>query len=220
MKFEVVSLDLEEDCNAKLNELKEVHKCHYTSFSDIDEFEDYASKLEGPVLLAISIKKNKQKKYKISSRLAKRPLTHVVFIAKSATADERVTWLKYGLDAYVLEPFCAEEILYHGKRFFEVDTRYNLLDENFIIKLNEREILYQGKPLKLTNKSFEMIAFFVQNRGRVISREELMDEVFSTSEYLSDRTVDTHIKKIRKLTDYDLFITVHKLGYVYNYLPD
>jgi DNA-binding response OmpR family regulator len=80
------------------------------------------------------------------------------------------------------------------------------------------EVTREGRPVTFTTQEFRTLKFFVQNAERVISREELLREVWGYQDYPSTRTVDTHILRLRQKLEEDPakpvhFRTVHSVGY-------
>jgi DNA-binding response OmpR family regulator len=88
--------------------------------------------------------------------------------------------------------------------------------------LSTMEIHRNGRPITLTSKEFKLLAYLIKNQRRVISREELLNEVWGYENYQCTRTVDNHILKLRKKLESDPahprhFHTVHCVGY--RFLP-
>ena len=80
------------------------------------------------------------------------------------------------------------------------------------------ELTQAGKPVALTSQEFKLLRFFIQNQDRVISREELLNEVWGYQSYPSTRTVDNHVLRLRQKLEKDPsrpshFKTVHGAGY-------
>ena len=80
------------------------------------------------------------------------------------------------------------------------------------------QLTQAGKPVALTSQEFKLLRFFIQNQDRVISREELLNEVWGYQSYPSTRTVDNHILRLRQKLEKDPsrpshFKTVHGAGY-------
>jgi len=89
---------------------------------------------------------------------------------------------------------------------------------NVCVDFSKMELSRDGQPIAMTAQEFRVLKFFVQNQGRVISRTELLNEVWGYQDYPSTRTVDNHIWKLRlKLEDNPAeplyFQTVHGAGY-------
>jgi len=149
---------------------------------------------------------------------------HLPIIVLSAKTDvsDKVLLLELGADDYVTKPFSPRELLararsalrrvYHspaGKTFAFGDVR---------VDFAKMEITRSGEPVALTAQEFKALKFFVQNQGRVVSRDELLNEVWGYQNYPSTRTVDNHILRLRQKLEPQPsepvhFKTVHGAGY-------
>jgi DNA-binding response OmpR family regulator len=88
--------------------------------------------------------------------------------------------------------------------------------ENLIVDLENYEVTLHGQPLYLTFKEFELLKFFLLNRGRVFTRDVLLDKVWGYENYVGTRTVDIHIQRLRHklgIPAGDLIVTVRNVGY-------
>jgi DNA-binding response OmpR family regulator len=89
---------------------------------------------------------------------------------------------------------------------------------NFRVDLDHHVASKNGMDLELTPREFRLLGHFIEHRGEVVTREELLDDVWGYDTIPFTRTVDTHIAKLRKKiednpADPNLIITVHRLGY-------
>lgn len=137
---------------------------------------------------------------------------------------DKVWFLKNGGDDVVSYPFPIQELVERINSLQRrpksyVDTQlyigdYCLNSENFLISDNEKDI-------QLRKKEFELLEYLVRNRGRAVSRCELLDHVWDYREYIGSNTIDVHIKRIRdKLDNKGLIKTIHGRGYkVVDYKP-
>ena len=142
--------------------------------------------------------------------------------AKSQEA-EIVTGLELGADDYITKPFGVLELLARISALFRRVAPGTGLQEihrfgDFEINFKKYSAQKKGKVLKLSPKEYEILRFFIENQGEVISREELLKQIWGYNSYPDTRTVDTHIAKLRhKIEDNPaepkLIITVHCLGY-------
>lgn len=154
-----------------------------------------------------------------------REISQVPIIMLSARGEEydKLFGFELGVDDYLVKPFSPKELLARGKAIIRRSQRpsSSASDTNIVIfeglKVNfdSRNVTVNGEPIALTPKEYEVLAFFVQNPGRVFSRRQLLDEVWGYDFYGDTRTVDTHIKMLREsLGKYRNFIvTVWGTGY-------
>jgi DNA-binding response OmpR family regulator len=133
-----------------------------------------------------------------------------------------VLLLELGADDYVTKPFSPRELLARVRAAIRRTTR-NELGELFAfdgisINFAKMEVIREGQPIEMTAREFSALKFLVLNAERVISRDELLSEVWGYQHYPSTRTVDNHILKIRQKLEKDPanpvhFRTVHGVGY-------
>ena len=157
-------------------------------------------------------------------RAMKKEAPNLPIIVLSASTDEvdKVLLLELGADDYVTKPFSPKELIarvhavlrrVHGPKLAD-----NYAYDNVAVDFAKMELTRKGQPIILTPQEFKVLKYFVGNPERVISRDELLNEVWGYNCYPSTRTVDNHIMKLRqKLEDDPLnpahFKTVHGVGY-------
>lgn len=142
-------------------------------------------------------------------------------IMLSARADEydKLQSFDLGVDDYVTKPFSPKELIARikvvasrGKGSVD-EYNYKNLKINFL----GHTVLINDKEIKITPKEYELLCYFVQNKGIALSRETLLSKIWGYDFFGDDRTVDTHIKMLRNsLGEYrDLIKTVRGMGYKY-----
>ncbi|MFD4707897.1 response regulator transcription factor [Gottfriedia sp. NPDC058432] len=134
----------------------------------------------------------------------------LMLTAKSDDEDE-LQALKLGADDYVRKPFHPGVLITRAKK---------LLKEDHLIVIDNIKVDFKGKiafkneeNLKLTKKEFDLLSCFVRNRGNILSREDLLVNVWGIDYDGDDRTVDTHIRRLREKIGEDLIQTHRGLGY-------
>ncbi|HKU23962.1 MAG TPA: response regulator transcription factor [Candidatus Sulfotelmatobacter sp.] len=150
------------------------------------------------------------------------PNVPIVVLSAASDVSDKVLLLELGADDYVTKPFSPRELLArvraalrHGTRSVELQVvSFDGISADF----RKMEIKRDGKPVILTAQEFKTFQFLVQNADRVISRDELLNEVWGYQNYPSTRTVDNHILKLRQKLERDPsspvhFRTVHGMGY-------
>ena len=149
---------------------------------------------------------------------------HVPIIMLSVRSGEvdKVLGLETGADDYLAKPFSVKELLarIHAvlRRFDHknVVSLYHIGDAE--IDFVHHEVKKNGKIIGFTGKEFELLNYFVKNRGIPLSRDQLLEEVWGMGKFISTRTVDNHILRLRKKLEETpetrhYFITVYGVGY-------
>jgi DNA-binding response OmpR family regulator len=149
----------------------------------------------------------------------------IVLSAKTDEAD-KVLLLETGADDYVTKPFSPRELLarVHAvmRRASRPDSGGRFAFGSISVDFAKMELTRDGRPVPMTAQEFKILKFFSRNPERVISRSELLNEVWGYENYPSTRTVDNHIWRLRlKLEDEPSrpthFLTIHGAGY--KFLP-
>lgn len=140
----------------------------------------------------------------------------VIFLTAKNAVTDKVHGLKLGAEDYIVKPFEALELLARIetvlRRFGREETVITLGDLQVL--LDKREVRVQGNPVELTMKEFDLLVVLLKNKNIALSREQLLDKVWGIDFYGETRTVDMHIKALRKkLGLHDRIITVYKIGY-------
>jgi DNA-binding response OmpR family regulator len=148
-------------------------------------------------------------------------LPNVVLSAASDVSD-KVLLLELGADDYVTKPFSPRELLARVRAALRHNARTPEVQlvsfDGITADFKKMEIKRDGNVVVLTAQEFKTFQFLVQNADRVISRDELLNEVWGYQNYPSTRTVDNHILKLRQKLEKDPsspvhFRTVHGMGY-------
>ncbi|KIY23944.1 response regulator transcription factor [Mesobacillus subterraneus] len=146
----------------------------------------------------------------------------IMLTAKDSESDQ-VLGLEMGADDYVTKPFSPLTLM---ARIKAVTRRYHKQDNSDVgtshLKINKdtREVSLDGKPVtNLTPKEFDLLLLFVQHPRQVFTREQLLERVWGYQYYGDERTVDVHIKRLRKKlgsVDQPFFHTVWGVGYKFD----
>lgn len=148
---------------------------------------------------------------------------YIFMLTSKASLNDRINGLNLGADEYLVKPFSPRELTARVNALFRrINTKSDVKDlfndgilridyEKRIVKLNEEEI-------SLTPSEFDILYTLIINKGKVLSREQLIERVFGMDFDGYDRTIDVHIKNIRKKIEEDTrspkyIITVTKVGY-------
>ena len=161
---------------------------------------------------------------KDTCREIKRLSPAVPIIVVSAASDEmdKVLLLELGADDYVTKPFSPRELLARTRAAIRRSSPRPSTDtfsfDNVMVDFTRMQLSRGGQAFAATAQEFKLLKFMIENRERVISRDELLNEVWGYQDYPSTRTVDNHILKLRQKLEREPanpvhFLTVHGVGY-------
>ena len=149
----------------------------------------------------------------------------IMLTAKDSESDQ-VLGLEMGADDYVTKPFSPLALMARIKAVARRYQKQKPEEDNEVgtslLKVNKetREVTLGGKPVtNLTPKEFDLLLFFAQHPRQVFTREQLLERVWGYQFYGDERTVDVHIKRLRKkvgTTEQPLFHTVWGVGYKFD----
>jgi DNA-binding response OmpR family regulator len=150
------------------------------------------------------------------------PSVPIIVLSAASDVSDKVLLLELGADDYVTKPFSPRELLARVRAALRRTVRTGSGDlitfDGISIDFVKMEVTRSGEAVVLTAQEFKTLKFLVQNADRVISRDELLNEVWGYQNYPSTRTVDNHILKLRQKLEKDPtnpvhFRTVHGMGY-------
>ena len=145
----------------------------------------------------------------------------VIFLTSRTDEINRVVGLEIGGDDYVLKPFSTRELL---ARIKAVSRRRNTLQEpgkpwsataaRSNLTRNGFRVRCEGSDVPLTAQEFRVIELLIAHPGRVFTREQMLDKAWNDGGAVTDRTIDAHIKALRKkFGEFDFIETVRGMGY-------
>jgi DNA-binding response OmpR family regulator len=157
----------------------------------------------------------------------------IVVLSANSEVEDKVLLLELGADDYVTKPFSPKELLARVRRAMRRTGAPQQVNSQVAAKPVNHEILTfgdaridftsmeaarAGKPITLTTQEFKLLKYLASSAGRVISREELLNEVWGYQNYPSTRTVDNHILRLRQKLEPDpasprFLLTMHGAGY-------
>jgi DNA-binding response OmpR family regulator len=153
---------------------------------------------------------------------AQAPTQPIIVLSATTDVSDKVLLLELGADDYVTKPFSPRELLARVRAALRHTSRTANVSrvsfDGISIDFKKMEVQRDGKVVILTAQEFKTLQFLVQNADRVISRDELLNEVWGYQNYPSTRTVDNHILKLRQKLEREPgspvhFRTVHGMGY-------
>ncbi|QUW23134.1 response regulator transcription factor [Sporosarcina sp. Marseille-Q4063] len=145
----------------------------------------------------------------------------IIMLSAKARIDDKITGLNLGADAYMTKPFDPNELVAQVEAVLRRTDHFcqKIVREGLCIMPRKGEVLLYGNEIKLTRYEFNLLYYFMQNPNIVLSREQLINQIYShNDDTVMDRTIDAHIKKLReKIEDNSArptrVVTVRGMGY-------
>lgn len=149
--------------------------------------------------------------------------TPVIFMSARNEELDRVVGLELGSDDYLSKPFLPRELIIRTNKLLErisgidseaaTQTGSCLYIGGYSINKKQRTVFLGEDEVILTNKEFELLNYFIENKNNLVSREQILDTVWGDDYFGSDRVVDDTIRRIRKKVDKFTIETVYGYGY-------
>ncbi|WP_195539957.1 response regulator transcription factor [Eubacterium maltosivorans] len=146
--------------------------------------------------------------------------TPVIMLSARGEEYDRIHGFELGIDDYVVKPFSPKELMMRVSAILK--RRGGAKENRDVVKIGDlevdfagRRVTISGKPVEMTPKEYDLFFYMVRNRGIALTREKLITNVWGYDFYGDDRTLDTHIKLLRKsLGDYSrCIVTLRGVGY-------
>jgi two-component system, OmpR family, response regulator BaeR len=142
----------------------------------------------------------------------------ILMITAKVEEIDRLLGLEMGADDYICKPFSPREVVARVKAILRRVTVSETQSSELFLDEQKYQITYQSKVLSLTAVEFQLLKPMYKEPQRVFSRNQLMDNMYSDNRIVSDRTIDSHIKKLRKKLselspEHDFIESVYGVGY-------
>jgi DNA-binding response OmpR family regulator len=177
---------------------------------------------EKPDLVILDIMLPEMNGLEVAKIIRKESSTPIIMLTAKVEESDRVLGLEMGADDYITKPFSLRELVARVKAVLrrakgEVFTP-TLRVGDIEIDLQKREVTVAGKPVELTPTEFEILNLLARHPGRVFTRLEILQRIQSYAYESYERTVDVHIRNLRKKIEPDpknprYILTVYGVGY-------
>jgi len=142
----------------------------------------------------------------------------ILMITAKVEEIDRLLGLEMGADDYICKPFSPREVVARVKAILRRVTVSDTQSSELYLDEQKYQITYKQKILSLTAVEFQLLKPMYKEPQRVFSRNQLMDNMYSDNRVVSDRTIDSHIKKLRKKLfeldpEHDFIESVYGVGY-------
>ncbi|MDC1528093.1 response regulator [Gammaproteobacteria bacterium] len=148
----------------------------------------------------------------------------IIMITAKVEEIDRLLGLELGADDYICKPFSPREVVARVKAVLRrTDNIESLSDKGLVLDTETYKANVNGQNLDLTAVEFQLLKVLSDQPGRIFSRSVLVDKIYNDGRVVSDRTIDSHIKKLRKkiadvLPDVELIHSLYAVGYKFEWL--
>ena len=169
-------------------------------------------------LIILDVMMPKMDGYECLKEIRKTLDVPVIMLSARKEEEDKLSSFNLGVDDYVTKPFSPKELVARVKAHLKRNNNSEIYTyKDLEVDYLGRKVMIEGKEVSLTPKEYELLTYFIKNKRVALSREQLLSNVWDYDYYGDDRTVDTHVKMLRKsLGKYrDLIKTVREVGYKY-----
>ena len=176
-----------------------------------------------PDLIVLDLMLPKLSGIDVTKEIRKKSNTPIIMLTAKAAESDRIVGLELGADDYIVKPFSPRELVARVRavlRRIEVvgSETEHIVKSELKIDLKTREVRIREEEIRLTSTEFDLLAFLAQHAGQVFTRLQLLHEVQGYTYDSFARTIDTHVKNLRRKIELDArapqyILTVHGVGY-------
>lgn len=141
-------------------------------------------------------------------------MSKVLMITAKSTQEDEFLSLSSGFDDFLRKPFDPKILLLRLKKLLPSGDA--LISDSISLAIHTRLVIVQGEEIELTTKEYELLAFFMKNKGRILTREQLISGIWGLSFEGGDRTVDNLVKRLRKKIGESSIKTMRGMGYQFD----
>lgn len=176
---------------------------------------------EGAKLVVLDIMLPGMDGFAACSRIRQKADTPIIIVSAKGAKEDKLNGLMLGADDYIEKPYDIDILLakINGifKRRYKTDE---IVDGNLKINKNARIAYFQGSQMNLTVKEFDLLCLLVENKGKVMTKDELFNKIWGNDSESEPQTLTVHIKRLREKLKDDLkkperIVTVWGVGYRY-----
>ena len=152
----------------------------------------------------------------------------IIFCTARDTEDDMIMGLNLGADDYIMKPYTIRNVIArvksvlrrtasHKGNYVSAEKLNRLVVDGLCLDLEFKRCIVDGEEVKLARKEFELLAYLIQHRGKICSREQILNRVWSDEVVVLDRTIDVNITRLRsKIGAYGSYI-VTRSGFGYGF---
>lgn len=176
-----------------------------------------------PDLIVLDLMLPKLSGIDVTKEIRKKSNTPIIMLTAKAAESDRIVGLELGADDYIVKPFSPRELVARVRAVLRRiegagSKTEHIVKSDLRINLKTREVRIREQEISLTSTEFDLLAFLAQHAGQVFTRLQLLHEVQGYTYDSFARTIDTHVKNLRRKIELDArtpqyILTVHGVGY-------
>ena len=177
-------------------------------------------------LLLLDVMMGGMSGFQMAHQLKENPMTAqvpIIFLTARDTENDTVTGFNLGADDYISKPFSIREVMVRvravlrrtAEKLGKVEEPTTLSYQGLVLNLDKKTVSIDGENVPFTKTEFELLHLLLEEKGRVFSRQELIDRVWPKDVMVLDRTVDVNITRMRKKIGKFAKCIVTRLGFGY-----
>jgi DNA-binding response OmpR family regulator len=154
----------------------------------------------------------------------------IIFLTAKNTENDMLTGFSVGGDDYIAKPFSIKEVIARVKanikrvkpleKKLDAQNPKQIVFKNIVIDLEAKELFINEKRVILTKTEFELLTYMAKNPDKILSRDDIISVVWNETPFITERTVDVHITRLRKKMGELAFVIVNRSGYGYKFNTD
>lgn len=219
----ILLIEDEESLNQVVTMNLEMEGYEVTSVSNGKEALNYANDLEDFALIILDVMLPEVSGWDICTEYKAKSNTPILFVSARGTSGDKIKGLKLGADDFLAKPFDLEELLLRVQVLIQRKSISKTLSKfsfgEFEVNLNTFDVFKNGEFLTtLSKREIGFLKMFNEHEGEVISRDDILDELWGTEQFPTSRTIDNYILQFRKLFEKDpkhpvYFHSIRGVGY-------
>jgi DNA-binding response OmpR family regulator len=168
--------------------------------------------------------------YKMAEKLRReKNVVPIIFLTAKDTENDMLTGFSVGADDYISKPFSIKEVIARVKALLKrseitqksgetvPDNKKKLVFDDIVINFDTKELIMGQDIIPLTRTEFEIITLLASHPDRIFEREDIIDHIWKDAPYITERTVDVHIGRLRKKLGDKAGLIISRPGYGYRF---
>ena len=168
---------------------------------------------EKPDLVILDVMLPHKNGFEICKEIREFGNTPVLMLTAKTQDNDEINSFQLGADDFLRKPFSLEVLLVRVNKLLNISAKGVIQISNIIINEQSRNVEVAGNDIKLSPKEYDLLMYLYRNKNIAVDRDKILNDVWNFSYYGDDRTVDTHIKSLRKKIGQDIIETIRGIGY-------